>query len=180
LNPPTLNADSGHPFAAIVAPSRKIGIVGRAVLTGGITVNISPLPPATGHRACLASGVWWFPTSNGVDRPGRFSCCGRESEIDRLGGFPVSRQFGRFFDNLVLKKEKRGRRGLCGRHFGGVVKETSDGSCISLRTHNVAIRFSDRMDDGVTSSKCVNPVPEKVLIQPESLILAQNERWRQA
>ena len=39
---------------------------------------------------------------------------------------------------------------------------------------------ADRMDDGVTSSKCVNPVPEKVLIQPESLILAQNERWRQA
>ena len=30
-----------------------------------------------------------FPTSNWVDRPSRKTYCGRESEIDRLGGFPV-------------------------------------------------------------------------------------------
>jgi hypothetical protein len=30
----------------------------------------------------------------------------------------------RFFDNLVLKKEKRGRRGLCGRHPGLRIRMT--------------------------------------------------------
>ena len=46
------------------------------------------LPPAAGPELARLCGLV-FPTSNGVDRPSRFACCGRESEIDRLGGFPV-------------------------------------------------------------------------------------------
>jgi len=49
------------------------------------------------------------------ERLSRETCCGRESEIDRLGGVRSFGGFRRFFDNLVLKKEKRRRRGLCGR-----------------------------------------------------------------
>jgi hypothetical protein len=48
------------------------------------------------------------------------ACCGRESEIDRLGGFPVSRRLGRFFDNLVRRK-----RSVDGEVFADVTSVAS-------------------------------------------------------
>jgi hypothetical protein len=84
----------------------------RAVDRGDRPAYISP--STGGVVSLLALAVWWFPTSNGVDRLCRFTCCGRESEIDRLGGFSVSRRVGRFFDNLVRRK-----RSVDGEVFAG-------------------------------------------------------------
>ena len=61
------------------------------------------------------------------------------------------------------------------------MKETSAVYVFSENSQ-MSVRFgsseSDRID-GVTSSMR-DQMPDESLIQPESLILAQNERWRQA
>ena len=60
----------------------------------------------------------------------------------------------------------------------GASKETS-AVCVFSENSHVVVWSSDQMIDGVTSSMR-DPKPVRNLIQPESLILAQNERWRQA
>ena len=60
-------------------------------------------------------------------------------------------------------------QGAAGRDFGG-----------SRFRSTPVIRASDRAGDQVGPRQNVSDQPVQVLIQPESLILAQSERWRQA
>ena len=53
-------------------------------------------------------------------------------------------------------------------------------SAVHVSGQHQVIRASDRADDDGGTSSNVSDQPGKVLIQLESLILAQSERWRQA
>ena len=53
-------------------------------------------------------------------------------------------------------------------------------SAVHVSGQHQIIRASDRADDDGGTSSNVSDQPGKVLIQLESLILAQSERWRQA
>ena len=50
----------------------------------------------------------------------------------------------------------------------------------TFQVNTMVDRASNRSDDRSGTSSYVSDQPGKVLIQPESLILAQSERWRQA
>src|SRR5262249_1087424 len=73
------------------------------------------------------------------------------------------------------KKQKRGRRGPCGPPPRERARP-DETSAVHVSGHTMG-RESDRKVTDLVK-RCDQPV--QVLIQPESLILAQSERWRQA
>lgn len=85
---------------------------------------------------------------------------------------------GQFFDSVKKKKEKRGRRSPCGLSLTQSY-ETSMGVRFYQRTPNWnACRETCSDISGVLVKTCI--ASTTVYIKLESLIMAQNERWRQA
>jgi hypothetical protein len=104
-----------------------------------------------------------------------------KDEIDRLGGFPVSDSIAGsltiWFEEREAQTARSLRMPLESSDLGASNETSAD--CVFSENSHVVIRSTDRMDDGVTSSMR-DQCRFKISIQPESLILAQNERWRQA
>jgi hypothetical protein len=86
-------------------------------LTGLIGLHISALPPAAGPEFARLCGLV-FPTSNGVDRPGRFNLVAAE-RVKSIGWAACLSRDGavRFFDNLVRRK-----RNVDGEVFAGAIR----------------------------------------------------------
>ena len=127
----------------------------------------------TGFGA-VGSGLC-FAAERGIDRPGgflSFPFVGRASE----------RGYGdRVFDNWIWRK----------RSVDGGVSGGRSVSCAVERLRRSTFRCHGFWPGGLfregrliwlglVTSSMRDQMPDKVLIPPESLILAQNERWRQA
>ena len=107
-------------LAASTLSGKKMTARVFGLLTGRVVVNISPLHRLRGQRE-ISAQRFGFPDKR-MGKPVRPVVYSSPKDwIDRLGGGLIRR----FFDNLVLKKEKRRRRGLCGRCFCSAVNETS-------------------------------------------------------